>query len=142
MAPSLGRVASQSVSSDQRLMKAALKKYQLLFAVENCDRRFDPVERPVIGLHLALEFALRGFDVGHVDCGSGRHAVDGEYDDVVGFALAAGNQMDAGLVALSGRNGFGDSLTLPGLEQFDLAFENFKLALGVDGVDVGGVDPD
>ena len=76
---------------------------ELLFAIEDRDGRLDAVERLVVGGDLTIEFPLHRFDVGDVDRGAGRHAVDGKDDDVVRLALAPRDEVDSSLVALAPR---------------------------------------
>ncbi len=94
---------------------------EILIAIEERDGGLDAVKRPVVGGDLAIELALRGLDVGDVDGGAGRHAIDGEHDDVVRLSFAAGDEMHAGLVALSGGDRLGDGFPLAAFEQLDLA---------------------
>ena len=125
-----------------KLRECGVVENKFLIAIEQRDGRLDAIERTIVRRDLAIELALRRFDVGDVDRSAGRHAVDRYDDDVVRLALAAGDEVHAGLIALAGGDGFRDMLALARLEQFDLALEDLEFALGLDRFDVGRIDPD
>ena len=138
----VGRLGGEPVGVElpQRAI-GLVEERQALVGAEDGDAGGHPVERALVGRHVAHQLALRRLQRRHVDGRADAGALERDDDDVVRLARAAADEVHALAVGYALGQRRADCLALAHLQQLDLALAHLLLAAGLDGLRVGLVDP-
>ena len=118
-----------------------VEERQPLIGAEDGHAGGDAIECALVGCHVPHQLALRRLQRRHVDGRPDAGALERDDDDVVRLARPAADEMHALAVGYAPGQRGSSRLALAHLQKLDLALAHLALAVGLDGLRIGLVDP-